>query len=284
MKILLLGANGQLGHELKRTLCALGEVVPVTKAILDLTELNKIQPFILKYEPHVIVNAAAYTNVDKAEKENNLIANKVNHLAVEKIANVAGLCDSALVHYSTDYVFDGKKNKPYLEYDKTGPLNVYGKTKLDGENKIISDCTSTYAIFRTSWVYGLYRENFLTKILHLLSTKETIHIVDDQIGAPTWSRCIAEATAQYIASEKIFKHEYNGIINMTCTGQTSWYEFAKEILGHSGLLCNILPIKTETHSTPAKRPKYSVLDTTQLKYYGFELPHWKQALRLVMGR
>jgi len=233
MKILLLGKNGQIGWELRRTLAPLGELIALGRKELDLTFDKEIRRTVREIRPNLIVNAAAYTAVDKAEEEPGIAA-VVNSIAPGILAEEAKRLNAGIVHYSTDYVFDGTKTEPYTEEDKPNPINMYGKTKLEGE-KAVQAAGVPYLIFRTSWVYGLRGKNFFLAILRLAREKEELQVVDDQIGAPTWCRMIAEATAQVLA--QIYSPltsysftEVSGIYHLTAGGQTSWYGFASAIL------------------------------------------------------
>jgi len=240
--------------------------------------------------PNLIVNAAAYTAVGKAEEEPGIAA-AVNSIAPGILAEEAKKINAAIVHYSTDYVFDGTKTEPYTEEDKPNPLNMYGKTKLEGE-KAVQAAGAPYLIFRTSWVYGLRGKNFFLAILQLAKEKEELQVVDDQIGAPTWSRMIAEATAQVLA--QIYSpfttcsfEEVSGIYHLTAEGQTSWYGFAKAILDaipDNDKKCKkITPISSSEYPTSVKRPKNSLLSNTKLKKtFGISLIDWEQALKLAI--
>lgn len=230
MRILLTGNTGQVGWELERTLMPLGEVVAVGRKAsptqLDLANLASIRPVIQTVQPDLIVNAAAYTAVDQAETEPDL-ALRVNGTAPGVIAEEAKRLGIPLIHYSTDYVFDGQKQSPYIETDTPDPVNIYGHTKLAGE-VAIQQVGGGFLIFRTSWVYGLRGKNFLMTMLKLAREREELRIVDDQIGAPTWSRAIAETTAQIVAQGvqdiREFCDQYRGLYHLSAGGQTSWYE------------------------------------------------------------
>jgi dTDP-4-dehydrorhamnose reductase len=293
MQILLTGGNGQVGWELRRTLMPLGEVVVAERhssnssLCLDLADLQRIQQVIQEVRPQVIVNAAAYTAVDRAESEPEL-AQTVNGDAPGVMAEVAKQIGAALVHYSTDYVFDGTKPEPYLESDRTNPLSVYGKTKWAGE-QAIQAVDGSHLILRTSWVYGLRGKNFLLTILKLSQEREELRIVDDQIGAPTWSRAIAETTAQILAQGTAnihnFLKEHSGLYHLTADGQTSWYGFAKAILDSDSdsiprKLRSISPIPSQDYPTPAKRPTFSRLNNDKLlETFGLHLPDWLEMLK-----
>lgn len=292
MKILLLGKNGQVGWELQRTLATLGDLVAMDQKDLDLVDGKAIQQSVQEIRPHLIVNAAAYTAVDKAEEEHQL-AMAINATAPGILAQEAKKINAALIHYSTDYVFDGTKREPYNEEDKPNPINIYGKTKLAGE-KAIQEVGAPYLIFRTSWVYGMRGKNFLLTMLKLARERKEIGVVDDQFGSPTWCRMIAEITAQIVARGNSEVYDYidnhSGIYNLTSSGSTSWYGFTKTILGldpnRQEQKCRELrAITTEDFPTPAKRPKYSVLEKTKLKEtFNLNIPLWDQQLAKTLER
>lgn len=287
-RILLTGKNGQVGWELQRALSVLGEVIAFDSKGLNLAEPSALRSLIQASRPHVIVNAGAYTAVDKAESE-TAIANSINSKGPSILAEEARRCGAILVHYSTDYVFDGKATTPYLESFSTSPLNAYGQSKLLGEQAII-ESSCKHLIFRTSWVYANRGKNFLLTMLNLARTKPSLSIVDDQLGAPTWCRSIAEGTAQVLARVlNTHNNEYWGIYNMTCADQTSWFGFAKAIFETARVFDptfptpELKPITTQEYPTPAKRPAYSVLDNHKLQNaFQIALPHWKRALELCL--
>jgi dTDP-4-dehydrorhamnose reductase len=287
-RILLTGKNGQVGWELQRTLATLGEVVTLDRQDLDLADPDSIRRVVREHKPNLIVNAAAYTAVDKAEEESDL-AMAINGTAPGILAEEAKELGAAVIHYSTDYVFDGNKNGPYTEDDAPNSLNVYGKTKLAGE-QAIQAVGAPHLIFRTSWVYGTRGKNFLLTILRLAKERDELRIVNDQIGAPTWSRMIAEATAQVMAQISLpqgqgWAEGVSGVYHLTATGQTSWFEFAKAILnyipGSAAHAPRLTPITTQEYPTPAKRPKNSILSNMRLRQkFGLESPLWEVGLRL----
>lgn len=283
-KILLTGKNGQVGWELARTLATLGEVIAVERRIMDLSEPDSIRSAIRGIKPDLIVNAAAYTAVDQAESEPDL-AMAINGVAPGVMAQEAKRLGAALVHFSTDYVFDGEKQGPYTEEDQPDPRSVYGKTKLAGE-RAVQQAGVPHLIFRTSWVYGARGRNFLLTMRHLARERDALRIVDDQIGAPTWSRMIAEATAQILAPMTHAPSpiaEAAGLYHLTCAGQTSWYGFAQAILG-SRPCADLIPIPTSEYPLPAKRPANSVLCNAKLRRtFGLALPEWDKALALCLG-
>lgn len=278
-RILLTGRDGQVGWELKRALAPLGKVFAYDHNGLDLQNADYIRTVIRDVRPHVIVNAAAYTAVDKAETDIET-AHAVNAVAPGIMAEEAKALNALLVHYSTDYVFDGMATSPYTENASTRPLNVYGKTKLDGE-KAIQSVNLPHLILRTSWVYGMRGKNFLLTMLRLGKEKEILSIVGDQVGAPTWSRFIAEATASMLTKQEI---DF-GVYHVTSAGQTSWFGFAEAIFKHcGGKIPQLQEITTADYPTPAKRPKYSILSNAKLlKNCQIALPDWQDALKMCLA-
>ena len=291
MKILLTGKNGQLGWELQRTLSTLGEVIALGQADLDLANPDAIRKICRDVKPHLIVNPAAYTAVDKAEIEPAL-AGAINGIAPGIMAQEAQRVGAALIHYSTDYVFDGRKNTPYTEHDIPNPQNVYGSSKLAGE-RTIQAVDVPHLILRTAWVYGRRGKNFLLTMQRMAREKPLLKVVDDQIGAPTWCRLLAEATAQIVAQAITgsgrdiagYIRQHSGVYHMTCAGQTSWHGFASVILGReANMIAQIQPIPSIEYPTPAARPAYSVLDNMQLaQTFGITLPDWMTALEMVLA-
>lgn len=286
MKILLLGKNGQIGWELQRTLTPLGHITALGSRELDLTNEPAIRSAVRSIRPDLIVNAAAYNYVDKAESEPDL-ALAINGAAPRILAEEAALTSAMLVHYSTDYVFDGTKKTPYTEQDVTKPINTYGKTKLAGE-EAITNTGCRHLILRTSWVYGLRGQNFLLTIMRLAAELNELSIVNDQHGAPTWCRLIAEATALIIATG-CANQCAEGIYHLTATGETTWHGFAESIINQAssrGLLANkpaLKAISTKDYQTAAQRPKNSLLDSSALySAYGLKLPNWILSLNLTL--
>ena len=304
-KILLTGVNGQVGWELRRSLLTLGQVIPASREggngilRLDLSQPDQIRSVIREVQPQLIVNAAAYTLVDKAESEADL-AMKVNGIAPGIIAEEAKQCGAGVIHYSTDYVFDGTKNAPYVETDGTNPLNEYGRSKLAGELAIASVGVPHFT-FRTSWVYGLRGKNFLLTMLKLARERSELKVVNDQIGSPTWSVTIAQATAQILAQALTpsiaqesgdfseFMGSRSGVYHLTSTGETSWYGFAKLIFElteglEARALTSLLPIGSEFYPSPVNRPNYSLLDVTHVeRSFGLRLPGWDEALAVALA-
>ncbi|MEK7703207.1 MAG: dTDP-4-dehydrorhamnose reductase [Nitrospirota bacterium] len=287
MRILIIGKDGQVGWELQTTLSPLGEVVAVGRDTIDLAHPDSICANIREIKPNLIVNAAAYTAVDRAEGEPD-IAMAVNGTALSVIAGEAKRVNASVIHYSTDYVFDGKSSLPYTEDDLPNPLNIYGKSKQAGEVALVA-AGVPYLIFRTSWVYGARGENFLLTILKLAGQKKELTIVDDQIGAPTSSRTIARATADAIifasADQKTFSlAPVSGLYHLTAGGEVSWCGFAKEIVSRMNLPVVVTPIPASQYPTKAIRPVSSRLDCSKLKkVFGIVLPSWEDALGEVIG-
>lgn len=281
-KILLTGSDGQVGSELLQTLAPLGEVISCNRSVLDLSKPELIPQVIREIKPDIIVNSAAYTAVDKAESEPDL-AFAVNGTTPTILAEEAAKINSLLLHISTDYVFDGTKNTPYLEEDITNPLSVYGKSKLAGEEGIKQNCQN-YLILRTAWVYGTYGTgNFLKTMLRLGADREELKVVIDQVGSPTWTYDIAVAIAGLLSKEA------TGIYHFTNSGVCSWYDFALNIfeeakqIGFPLKIQRVLPITTAEYPTPAKRPAYSVLSgkkiSTTLENYP---PYWRDSLKQML--
>jgi dTDP-4-dehydrorhamnose reductase len=289
MRILLFGKNGQVGYELNQLLPSIGEVTALGREEADFTEPESLREIVRMAKPDVIVNAAAYTAVDKAESDAET-AMAVNGYAPGVIAEECKQLRALLIHYSTDYIFDGEKKTPYVEDDEPNPISEYGRSKLEGERAIIkSGCD--YLILRTSWVYSARGSNFLLSILRLAKEKQELNIVDDQTGSPTWARDIAEITGNIIlASEKqrLTSEFTSGVYNLVSSGTTTWFDFAREIVDiataldvNDGFVVNqILPISSENYQTPAKRPLYSVLSTDKIEsHFGFSPMEWKSSLR-----
>jgi dTDP-4-dehydrorhamnose reductase len=285
MKILLLGKNGQLGKELDRNLAKIGNLTSLSRLDVDITHFDIIKNYIQKMEPDVIVNAAAYTNVDSAETE-KAMAYKVNSHAVLNLAKACKENDIWLIHYSTDYVFDGKKTSPYTEIHKTSPINTYGESKLQGE-EAIKQMGCKNLIFRTTWVIGKDGKNFAKTMLNLAKTRKSLSVIDDQIGVPTTPSLISKVTVTAIKSILQNKPWPIGIYNLTPKGSTTWYGIAKLTLSKAqehGINLKILPseikpIKSNQFETLAERPKNSLLNTEKLsRQLDYELPVWSVAL------
>lgn len=289
-RILIFGRIGQVGWELRHRLACLGQVSAVGYPDVDFTRTDSIRAAVHAVRPTIIVNAAAYTAVDKAEVEPELAA-AINATGPGLLAEEARRLGSLLVHYSTDYVFDGTKVGEWTETDEPNPLNVYGQTKLAGD-LAIQDSGCEHLIFRTSWVYGARGSNFLRTMLRLARERSELRIVDDQIGSPTASECIAQATAnvlaQVIAPGGAGIDGRSGIYNLTSSGETSWFGFAKTLLNQAASrfpikIPNLVPITTDEYPTAARRPANSRLSCRRIEQtFGVTMPHWEQALSLVL--
>ena len=280
VRILLTGKNGQVGWELQRSLVPLGDVTAVGTQELDLADPDAIRAALHRLAPDVIVNPAAYTAVDQAQREEPL-AYAINAIAPGVLADEATRRGALLIHYSTDYVFDGTKAGPYAESDPPNPVSVYGASKLAGERAIqASGCR--HVILRTSWVYGARGKNFLLTMLRLARERPELRVVSDQIGAPTWCRALAEATTAVIGKALVDPGTH-GLYHATNSGATSWFEFAKEILRAAKLATPVHPIPASAYPTPAVRPANSVLDNTRLlRTLGVALPDWRLSLAQCM--
>jgi dTDP-4-dehydrorhamnose reductase len=285
MKILLLGKNGQVGWELQRSLAPLGELIALdagSKELCgDFTDLDSLARTVRSVAPDVIVNAAAHTAVDKAESEPELVRT-INALAPGVLAQEAKRANAWLIHYSTDYVFDGSGDKPWLETDATAPLNVYGATKLEGE-QLIQHSGCRYLIFRTSWVYGARGGNFAKNMLRLAQARESLSVIDDQIGAPTGADLLADITAHAIRTARQ-RSELSGLYHLVAGGVTSWHGYASFVLDfarRAGIPLKVAPeaiqpVPTSAFPTPAKRPHNSRMDTTKLQHtFDLNLPSWQ---------
>jgi dTDP-4-dehydrorhamnose reductase len=274
--ILVIGARGQLGFELARLLPAHGEVTALDRSELDIGDPDAIRETLRALRPVLAVNAAAYTAVDQAEREPER-AEAINARAPAILAEEAKRLDALLVHYSTDYVFDGAAAAPYSEDAPTNPLSVYGASKLRGEQAIVaSGCR--YLVLRTSWVYGLRGRNFLLTIRRLATERDQLRVVADQIGVPNWSRALAEATATLVSRGMDVLAERAGLYHLSARGTTSWFEFARAIVGEVESP-RVLPITTAEYPTVAKRPPYAVLATEKLeRVFGVSLPDWREML------
>ena len=292
-KILLTGVNGQVGHALKTKLTEY-EVIALSREQLDLTKIHDIRRVVREIKPNVIINPAAYTAVDKAESEPEL-AFAINVTAAQILAEEAARLGAALIHFSTDYVYDGTKKNPYVEHDELNPVSIYGKSKLAGEAAIRA-VGLPHLILRTSWVYGAYGKNFLKTILRLAAERDALRIVGDQVGAPTSSESIANAVVQLVDVWKPTQENQTGIYHLTNKGETSWYGFSCEIVNQYNVLMsgkdwpalkvnvkNIAAITTADYPTPAARPANSRLNNAKLKQvFDVELPAWPHALQQVM--
>ncbi len=301
--ILLLGRQGQVGWELARTLAPLGPVIALARADLDLRDADAIRRTVRSARPRLIVNAAAYTEVDRAETQAEL-AMAINGLAPAVLAEEAKRLGAALVHYSTDYVFDGTGDRPWRENDPIAPVNAYGASKHAGEEAIAA-CGVDHLIFRTAWVYTNRGRNFLKTMQRLARERDELRVVADQHGAPTWARLIAEATALVLAASRHGDGwetlaDRGGLYHLTAAGETTWCGFADAIVAASaratdeeaqadeeaqgGRRARVVAIPTSDYPTPAKRPAYSVLDCSRLaETFGIRLPDWRDGLALCLG-
>ncbi len=293
MRILVTGKNGQLGRSIHKVISANSEIdndygsnefIFVGRRELDLSNDSNINHYFNNNNKFdIIINCAAYTTVDKAEEESEL-ANKINHLAVKKIAEIANKQESKLIHISTDYVFDGESNKLYTETDITNPINVYGKTKLAGE-KALQDIMSTDAIIiRTSWVYSEYGNNFVKTMLRLGKERNELSVVSDQIGSPTYATDLAEVILGIVNNKDYQdKNQSTQVCHYSNEGEISWYEFAKEIFKLAEVDCKVSPITTEQYPTPARRPMNTIMDKNKItKAFSVDTPDWKKSLNTCM--
>jgi len=290
MRIVLLGKNGQVGWELKHSLNTMGDVISLGRADVDLALPESIESTLTALQPNVIINASAYTEVDRAETEIEL-ANNVNAVAPGIMAEVARKSGAVFIHYSTDYVFDGTKNAPYVESDTPNPLNVYGRSKLDGEINI-QQAGDVYLILRTSWVYSMRGNSFVNKVLQWSRNNKTLKIVQDQISNPTWARMLAETISSVLDGnylellERI--RERRGIYHLSGSGFTSRYEWAKYILSldpnrAEQLVQTVEPALSLEFQTPARRPLFSALDCSKFEQiFGLHSPDWEESLQKAM--
>ena len=283
MNILVTGANGQLGSEIR-------ELAPLHKNLnftftdideLDITQHHTLEKFFLKNKFECIINCAGFTAVDLAEKEKEK-ATLLNVSAVKNLAEFSSSQNALLVHISTDYVFDGRNFRPYLESDLTNPKSIYGKSKLDGEVEVIFNAQKAI-IFRTSWLYSLFGHNFVKTILKLAKENDSLNIIYDQVGNPTYARDLAKAILEIVPAYKE-KSKFE-IFNFSNEGVASWYDFAKEIIEISGLKCALSPIETKEYPAAAVRPHYSVLNKSKIKkYFNISIPYWKDSLKECIKR
>lgn len=290
MRILVTGSSGQIGWELMRAFGPEDEVLSAGRPAVDFTDFNSIRTAIRETRPQVIINAAGYTAVDQAEAEPAL-AMRINAEAVAVLADEARRCGAAVVHYSTDYVFDGRKGTPYSVEDEPSPLSVYGRSKLAGE-RAIATSGAKFIILRTCWVYAMRGRNFVLAILKQARAKPELRVVSDQIGSPTWARSIAHGTAQIIRrSAQISDGQcsfagHEGLYHLSCGGVADWFTFARHILELYGIepAPNLVPITSAEYGAAAARPQYSVLDCSRTgATFGVWLPHWTDALAGAMS-
>ena len=286
MLILVTGSNGQLGKSIKSLVKSSNinhSFIFVTRDQLDLSYLTHIESYFKDYKFDLIINCAAYTRVDKAELDENQ-ANLINHLSVKKIAEIAESKNIKLIHISTDFVFDGLKHHSYFESDSTSPLNIYGKTKLAGENAILSIMKFNAIIIRTSWVYSEYGNNFVDTILKLIEKGGDLNIVCDQIGSPTYASDLGQVILDIIKSYKVNALDQDSeIYHYSNKGKCSWYDFAKEVANISGADCIINPIKAKDYITAATRPQQVLMNKEKIsKNFGLKINFWKDSLKICM--
>ncbi|NEV64883.1 dTDP-4-dehydrorhamnose reductase [Thiorhodococcus minor] len=284
-RLLLIGANGQVGWELRRTLACLGDVVAASLEgeygpVIDLLDAGALTRLVRETKPDAIINAAAYTAVDKAETDRET-ARRINADAVGEMGGLAAELGVPVIHYSTDFVYSGTIGRAYTEDDTPDPINVYGETKLGGERALLESGAKAL-IFRTSWVYGARGANFLLTMRRLFQERDELRVVDDQIGSPTWSRMLAEITAQVlyrVIRGDLDLDEVGGLYNLTGAGEVSWYGFARAILEASGSASKLLPIPSSEYQAPAKRPMFSVLSNRRFEEtFGLATPDWRVSL------
>ena len=291
MRILLLGATGQVGWELARTLPRLGQLITTARntgadLTLDVSAPDQLEAALDEAQADIVVNATAYTAVDKAETEQQQ-AFRINRDVPAQIGSWAARHGALVIHYSTDYVFDGSKPTPYLESDPTAPLNVYGSSKLEGDQALLtSGCD--HIIFRVGWVYGLRGNNFLLTMRRLMQQRDSLNIVDDQFGAPTWCHTIAQTTTDVLArlpGDVNERRPLCGLYHLAPQGDTSWFGFASKIRDSLGLTCDLVPIPSDQYPTPARRPMNSRMDAAKLeRTFGLALPTWEKELARCLAR
>lgn len=281
-KILVTGANGQLGNEMRRLAETDGAntYVFTDVAELDITDLKAIRKCMAGNAITVVVNCAAYTNVDKAEEDTEM-ADRINHKAVENLAVACKEKDAILIHISTDYVFQGTGYLPCREDEQTDPLGVYGKTKLAGE-EAIRQVGCRHLIFRTAWLYSTFGNNFVKTIRRLTAERDRLSVVFDQVGSPTYATDLASLIVYVIKTEKYKQHQ--GVYHFSNEGVCSWYDFAREIAALSGNVCDVRPCHSDEFPSKVKRPAFSVLDKTKVKVdFDYEIPYWRDSLMKCIG-
>ncbi len=275
--VLVTGSSGQLGSEIKSLVSKEGFFF-TDHTTLDISDEKAVLEFVKSKDIGVIINCAAYTAVDKAE-DDEVLADKINHLAVKNLARISKDMDIKLIHVSTDYVFDGTNYKPYCEDDKTNPQSVYGKTKLDGEKAMIKINPKNSIIIRTSWVYSSFGNNFLKTMIRLGKERDELGVIYDQVGTPTYARDLANAILQITQHSTLNTKHSVEIYHYSNEGVLSWYDFAKEIMKMAKLECKINPLETYQYPTPAPRPHYSLLNKAKIKKdFGIEIPYWKDGV------
>jgi dTDP-4-dehydrorhamnose reductase len=283
LKILITGANGQLGNEF-RTLANRHpehEFIFLTRQELSISDAGNVKQVLQQHRPNWVVNCAAYTAVDKAETEKDL-AMAINAEAAGVLAEACAALNAKFIHISTDYVFDGSSAQPYREDAATGPINTYGITKLRGEELVLQKNPDAI-IIRTSWVYSFFGNNFVKTMMRLMKERESINVVSDQVGSPTYAADLANAIMRIIENNNAGKAK--GIFHYSNEGQISWYEFAQAIKELTGSKCAVNPIPSSAYPTPAKRPQYSLLDKTRIRtVFGIDIPHWRESLRVCVKK
>jgi len=280
--ILVTGSAGQLGQSIQSIASDYPEYefVFASRQHLDLSNEDSIANFFGRKSFDIIINCAAHTAVDKAESEAEL-ANQVNHLAVRQLAAIVKKHQTKLIHISTDYVFSGKEYRPYIETDEVAPNGVYGKTKLHGEQAILKILTNNAIIIRTSWVYSEYGNNFVKTMLKLGQERDSLNVIYDQVGTPTYAKDLANAIMTIVQSQVFSETDFKGgIVHFSNEGVCSWYDFTKTIFELTGIQCQVSPIETKDYPTPAARPHYSVLSKTKIKkMYDLAIPYWKDSIK-----
>jgi dTDP-4-dehydrorhamnose reductase len=288
-RILVLGSDGQVGFQIMRTLAPLGDVTGsrldgAAGLRIDVTDHAGLEGVLMTLKPNLIVNAVAYTAVDRAEDEPRL-ANAINATAVGVLGELAARLGATVVHYSTDYVYSGDTDRPWREDDPAAPRNVYGRSKLAGDEALLASGADAL-ILRTSWIYDRRGRNFLLTMRRLLAERDEVRVVADQIGAPTWARLVAQGTALILArtaADGFRLGERRGVYNLTCGGSTSWHGFARAIRDFTGARCKVIPVTTAEYPLPAPRPADSRLDNAKAEeVFGVRLPDWHDALRLCL--
>ncbi|MFI3314219.1 MAG: dTDP-4-dehydrorhamnose reductase [Rikenellaceae bacterium] len=279
--ILVTGANGQLGNEMRRvSLDSNDKYIFTDIAELDITDYSAIESLVTENSVDIIINCAAYTNVDKAE-DDTVVANLINNSAVANLAKAATCVNATLIHVSTDYVFDGTAHIPYTEECLTSPIGVYGQTKLDGENSVVnSGCN--HIIIRTSWLYSQWGGNFVKTMQRLTAERDTLSVIFDQVGTPTYAGDLADVIGEIISTDQQHKQ---GIYHFSNEGVCSWFDFAYEICEQSGNSCSISPIHSDEFPCKVTRPNYSVLDKTKIKEtFGVKIPYWTESLKKCISK
>lgn len=283
MNILVTGSNGQLGSEIREISKDFGDYNFIFTDIeeLDITNEDDVSAFFANNEINVLINCAAYTNVDKCESELDA-ATRLNTFACKVLSNQCNNHGAAMIHISTDYVYDGKNHTPYIETDFTNPNSIYGKTKLHGE-QMVEEFASTAIIIRTSWLYSSYGNNFIKTMIKYGTERDELRVVFDQIGTPTYARDLAEVILGGLSEIKFMEGTH--IFHFSNEGVCSWYDFANEIINHKNIDCKVIPIETKDYPLPANRPSYSVMNKVKIKEeLGIEIPYWKDSLKVCLDK